>query len=72
VAVSGALAPDGRVEAVGGIRYKAAAARRAGADVLIVPSTQARHAATYAGGVRVVAVSSFADALSVLASLQRP
>lgn len=72
VAVSGALAPDGRVEAVGGMRFKVAAARRSGADVMLVPETQARDAAAYAGGVRIVAVTSFADALAALESLERP
>ncbi|MEY2474935.1 MAG: Lon-like protease [Actinomycetota bacterium] len=69
VAVSGALAPDGRVEAVGGIRFKAAAARRAGAEVLLVPVGAAREASLYAVGVRVVSVASFADALATLAAL---
>jgi PDZ domain-containing secreted protein len=70
VAVSGALMPDGRVDTVGGIAYKAAAARRAGADVLLVPPTVAATAAQYAGSMRVVPVATFADALGALAALQ--
>jgi PDZ domain-containing protein len=69
VAVSGALAPDGRVGTIGGIRYKAAAARRAGADVLLVPPAVAAEAAVYAGRMRVIPVSSFADALAALRAL---
>jgi PDZ domain-containing protein len=69
VAVSGALEPDGRVDPVGGIRYKAAAARRAGADVLLVPAAVAPEASMYAGGVRVIPVISFEEALAALQSL---
>jgi PDZ domain-containing protein len=69
VAVSGALSPDGRVGTVGGIRYKAAAARRAGADVLLVPSAVAGEASIYAGRMRVIPVASFAEALAALRAL---
>jgi PDZ domain-containing protein len=69
VAVSGALDPSGVVEPVGGIAYKAAAARRAGADVLLVPPAVVGEASLYAGGVRVVPVRSFAEALATLRSL---
>jgi PDZ domain-containing protein len=69
VAISGALSADGRVEAVGGIRYKAAAARQARADVLLVPPSAAPTATIYAGSVRVVPVATFAEALAALAAL---
>jgi PDZ domain-containing protein len=69
VAVSGVLESDGRVDPVGGIRYKAAAAERAGADVLLVPPAVARDAVLYAGSVRVVPVVSFEDALAALQAL---
>ena len=69
VAVSGALGADGRVEPVGGIRFKAAAARDAGADVLLVPVGLARIAQAHAGGVRVIAVASLSEAIAVLTAL---
>jgi PDZ domain-containing protein len=69
IAVSGALGPDGRVGAVGGIRYKTTAARRAGADVLLVPPEVAPEARRYAGSMLVISVASFTDALAALESL---
>jgi PDZ domain-containing protein len=66
VAVSGALAPDGRVGAVGGIRYKTVAALRAGADVLLVPPQVAPEARRFAGPMLVIPVASFTDALAAL------
>jgi PDZ domain-containing protein len=68
VAVSGALDELGRVGTVGGIRYKAVAARRAGADLLLVPPSLYREAVLFAPGVRVVPVATFADALAALRS----
>jgi PDZ domain-containing protein len=70
VAVSGALAADGRVEPVGGIPYKTAAARMAGADVMLVPPSATVTASTYAGSMRVIPVATFVDALDALAALQ--
>jgi PDZ domain-containing protein len=70
VAVSGALEPSGRVGTVGGIRYKAAAARRAGADVMLVPPDLVAEASLFAGSVRVIPVASFADALAALAAVR--
>jgi PDZ domain-containing protein len=69
VAVSGGLEEDGRLDPVGGIRYKARAAARAGADVMLVPPGLATEAARYAGPVRIVAVASFEDALAALEAM---
>ncbi|MCW2923571.1 MAG: hypothetical protein JWM98_975 [Thermoleophilia bacterium] len=73
VVVSGALAPDGQVLAVGRVRQKAIAAQAAHRDVLIVPranAAEARDAVKDACGdgscIRVVPVRSIADAVSAL------
>jgi PDZ domain-containing protein len=69
VAVSGSLDDAGRIGPVGGIRYKAEAARKAGADLLLVPAGAGRDAAMHAPGVRVVPVATFTDALAALGQL---
>jgi len=66
VAATGALNLSGRVEAVGGIRYKAFAARRAGAHLFLVPPGNYDEAVASAPGLRVVAVESLDDALAIL------
>lgn len=68
VVVTGALALDGRVEPIGGVEQKTVAARQAHADLFIVPQGNVAEARRYAGGLKVVPVSSFKQALSVLAS----
>ena len=69
VAASGELGLDGSVGAVGGIKQKTIGARRAGADVFLVPGDNAREARRYAGGLRVIPVNSFRQALRALATL---
>ncbi|MDQ3994946.1 MAG: PDZ domain-containing protein [Actinomycetota bacterium] len=66
VAVTGALGLDGTVDAIGGIKQKAIGAREAGAEVFIVPRGNAKEARSYAEGLEIVAVRSFADALARL------
>ena len=66
VAVTGEILPDGRVGAVGGVAQKAAAARDAGATLLIVPKGEAREARAHADGLRVVAVETIEEALAAL------
>ncbi len=67
VAVTGSVSPDGLVGPVGGVRFKAAAARDAGATVLLVPATQVAVAVAVAGdGLRVVGVRTVSDALQAL------
>lgn len=70
VAASGELGLDGSVGAVGGIKQKTIGARRAGADVFLVPGDNAREARRHAGGLRVIAVNSFRQALRALATLE--
>ena len=69
VAVTGALALDGTVVPVGGIEQKVIGARRAGADVFVVPAgDNAREARRHADGLRIVPVQSFRQALQRLAT----
>jgi PDZ domain-containing protein len=64
VVVTGALALDGTVEPVGGIKQKAIGAVRSDADVLVVPTANADVARQHAGDdLRVLAVDTFDDAL---------
>jgi Lon-like protease len=70
VAASGELGLDGSVGGVGGIKQKTIGARRAGADVFLVPGDNAREARRYAGDLRVIAVKSFRQALRALATLE--
>jgi PDZ domain-containing protein len=66
IVVTGALDLDGRVGAIGGIKQKTIAARNSHADLFLVPDGNAQDARRYADGLKVVAVSSFREALSVL------
>ena len=70
VAATGELFLDGSVGPVGGLKQKTLGARRAGATIFLVPAgDNAAVARRYAGGMRVVAVESFQQALSALATL---
>lgn len=70
VAATGEIFLDGTVGPVGGLKQKTLGARRAGATIFLVPAgDNAAVARRYAGGMRVVAVESFQQALSVLATL---
>ena len=66
IAVTGVLALDGKVGRIGGVKQKTIGARTAGADVFLVPDENAAEARRHANGLRVVAVSTFDEALSVL------
>ena len=73
VAVTGTIELDGSVGAVGGLRQKAAAAARVGAELFLVPEAQGPDdiaAARRAGGpdLEIIAVGSLSDALEILAS----
>jgi Lon-like protease len=73
VAATGALALDGSVLSVGGLKQKTIGARRADVDVFVVPAGEnAREARRHAGDLRIVAVSSFQQALQRLATLPAP
>lgn len=66
VVVTGAIDEDGTVGAVGGVRQKALAARRAGADLLMVPCPNLAVATRYAGTMRVACAATFTEALRVV------
>ena len=69
VAATGALAFDGTVISVGAVPQKTIGARRAGVDAFLVPSGRNfREARRNAGGLRVIAVETFQQALRKLAT----
>jgi PDZ domain-containing protein len=62
---------DGTVAPVGGLKQKTIGARRAGADVFLVPAGEnAQEARRYAGKMRVIPVNSYRQALRALATLR--
>lgn len=70
VAVTGTIAPDGKVGEVDGVAQKAAAARVAHADYLLVPPGAYDEAVAHAGRrLRVLQVTSLDDALDSLAGV---
>jgi PDZ domain-containing protein len=72
VAATGEICVDGTVVAVGGLKQKTIGARRAGADVFLVPAGEnTSEAKRYAGDMRVIPVDSFRQALHELATLPR-
>jgi PDZ domain-containing protein len=69
VAATGALALDGTVGAIGGVKQKTFGAREAGVDVFLVPAgDNAREARRYAKGLPIVPVKNFQQALRALAT----
>lgn len=74
VAVTGSILPGGDVAAVGGVEQKAIAARRSGAQLMLVPACgppaprrcEADLAREHADGMRVVIVATIDDALAAL------
>ncbi len=66
IVVTGELSLDGSVEPIGGIKQKAIGAKEAEADVFVVPEGNAEEAREYAGGIEIVAVESFDEALDEL------
>jgi Lon-like protease len=70
IAVTGEIDLDGTVSAVGGLPQKTIGARRTGVDAFVVPAgDNAEQARRFAGGLRIIAVSSFQQALQELATL---
>jgi PDZ domain-containing protein len=71
VAATGTISLDGSVGAIGGVKQKTYGARAAGADVFLVPAAgdNAAQARQYAHGLRIIAVTSFPQALRALATL---
>lgn len=66
VAVTGTIDGLGNVGPIGGIEQKAAAVREQGADVFLVPASEADQARRRAGDVEVVGVETLDDALRAL------
>jgi PDZ domain-containing protein len=70
VVATGEMCLDGSVIPVGGLKQKTIGARRAGADVFLVPAGEnAQEARRYAGKMRVIPVHTYRQALRVLATL---
>jgi Lon-like protease len=71
VAATGTISLDGSVGEIGGVKQKTFGARKAHADVFLVPSAgdNAGQARRYAHGLRIIPVKSFPQALHALATL---
>ena len=70
VVATGEMCLDGSVIPVGGLKQKTIGARRAGADVFLVPAGEnAQEARRYAGKMRVIPVHTYRQALRALATL---
>lgn len=70
VAATGEIELDGSIRSVGGMKQKTYGVRSSGADVFLVPAGEnATTARRYAGGLRVIPVESFEQALRVLRTL---
>jgi Lon-like protease len=70
IAATGEIELDGTVAPVGGVKQKTIAVRRSGIDVFLVPAgDNAREARRHAGGLKIVPVKSFQQALQSLATL---
>ena len=71
VAATGEIEPNGAVLPIGGIKQKTIGAREAGVDAFLVPAGEnARDARKEAGGLRIIPVESFPQALRALATLR--
>jgi PDZ domain-containing protein len=70
VVATGEIALDGSVGPIGGVKQKTFGARKARADVFLVPAgDNAIEARRYAGNLRIIPVKSFQQALSVLRTI---
>jgi len=69
VAVTGTIQLNGNVGDVGGVAQKAVAARRAGAEVMLVPRNLEAEAKKTAGDMQVIPVSTLDEALAALSTL---
>jgi PDZ domain-containing protein len=71
IAATGEIFPDGSVGPIGGIKQKTIGAREAGVDAFLVPAGEnARDARKQAGGLKIIPVESFPQALRALATLR--
>jgi Lon-like protease len=70
VVATGEMCLDGSVLPIGGVKQKTIGAKRAGADVFLVPAGEnAQEARRYAGNMRVIPVHTYRQALRALATL---
>jgi PDZ domain-containing protein len=70
VAATGEIGLDGSVSPIGGVKQKIFGVRQAKVDVFLVPAgDNAKEARKHEGGVRVIAVESFRQALHALATM---
>jgi PDZ domain-containing protein len=70
IAATGELDLDGSVAPIGGVKQKVIGAKRAGIEIMLVPAgDNADEARRYAGGMKIIAVKSFQQALHALATL---
>ena len=71
IAATGEIEPNGAVEPIGGVKQKTIGAKEAGVDAFLVPAGEnARDARKEAGGLRIIPVESFPQALRALATLR--
>ena len=71
IAATGEIELDGTVAPIGGVKQKTIAVRRSGIGIFLVPAgDNAREARKHAGGMRIVPVKSFQQALQSLATLR--
>jgi Lon-like protease len=68
IVATGELSLDGTVSPIGGVKQKAIAAERAGANLFLVPDGNFEEAKDAVDGLDVVAVSDFDEALAALAT----
>lgn len=72
IAATGAIALDGTVIPIGGVKQKTIGARRADVDFFLVPAEEnADEALKYADGLEIIPVESFQQALQRLATVDK-
>jgi PDZ domain-containing protein len=73
VAATGSISMAGTVRPIGGVAEKAIGARRAGADIFLVPTANAAAAqAANVQGLKIIPVENFTQALRAIAETPRP
>ena len=66
IVATGELTLDGKVLPIGGVKQKAIAAERAGADLFLVPDGNAAEARAAVDDLEIVPVSTFREAVAAL------
>jgi PDZ domain-containing protein len=69
IATTGTMDLNGTVGPVGGVHQKVVAARRSGAELMLVPASELDEARRYAGNLRIEPADSLDQALAVLATV---